>query len=184
MNVLFFITRTLTFFGSAVRCFWEFITCRICKLPIEDIRCFKVNEMCSHIEHEFPKKAGQSFLLCFLPSFLNFCFGSCFLAYSSYIIFYAGAVNGVSVLFLIIGISMYSNLFPSVENALSLKDNVYGDGGKNLFIKIILAPFTAIMIAGAYLEKYSVTVLTSIAAAVAFPFVTDRLLDVMSKVIM
>ncbi|HOD02513.1 MAG TPA: hypothetical protein PKN28_04225 [Clostridiales bacterium] len=184
MNVLFFITRIITFFGSSLRCFWEFVVCRIFKLPIEDIRCFKISEMCSHIEHEITEKAGQSFLLCALPFALNFCLGSCFLAYSSYYVFYAGVVNFNSVFFLIIGISLYSNLFPSVENALSLKDNIYSGEGKNLFVKIILAPFTALMLFGAYLEKYSLSVLASIAAAIAFPFITDPIFYVISRIMM
>lgn len=184
MNILFFITRILTFSGSAVRCFWEFLVCRIYKLPIEDVRCFKVNEMCGHIEHEFPQKAGQSFLMCFLPFALNLCLGTCFLMYSSYYVFYAGAVNLNIAIFLIIGISMYSNLFPSVEDALFLRDNIYANGGKSLFVKVMLAPFTYLMLAGAYLEKYSVSVLTSIAAAAALPFVTDPLLDVISRIMM
>ncbi len=184
MNVLFFITRILTFSGSAVRCFWEYLVCRIYKLPIEDIRCFKVNEMCSHIEHEFPEKTAQSFLLCFFPFILNLCMGTCFLLYSSYHAFYAGAVNLNIVIFLIVGISMYSNLFPSVEDALYLRDGIYASGGKSLFVKILLAPFTYLMLVGAYLEKYSVSVLTSIAAAAAFPFVTAPLLDIAGRIMM
>jgi len=99
-------------------------------------------------------------------------------------VFYAGAVNAMSVILLILGISFYSNLFPSIEDALALKDNLYGKNGKNLFVKIILAPFTAVVIFGAYIERYSVSILTSIAAAAAFPFVSDCFLGVINKIMM
>lgn len=183
MDTLFFITRILTFFGSALRCFWEFIACRLLKLPIEDTRCFKTNEMCSHIEHELTEKTSHAFFLCFLPFIINLLLGTCFLVYSSYFIFYAGIVSLTSVLMLIIGISLYSNLFPSIENALSLKDYVFSEDS-SIAVKILLAPFTYLMLAGAFVEKYSITVLTSIIAAIAFPFVTDPFVGVLAKIMM
>lgn len=183
MNTLFFITRVLTFFGSVLRCFSEFIVCRLFKLPIEDARCFRTDEMCSHIEHELAEKTSHAFLLCFLPFIINLCLGSCFLLYSSYFIFYAGVVSLTDVIMLIIGISLYSNLFPSVENVLSLKDHIYS-ADSNTAVKIILAPFTYFMLAGAYLEKFSITVITSITAAIAFPFVTAPIIGVLAKIMM
>lgn len=84
---------------------------------------------------------------------------------------------------LIIGISLYSNLFPSIENALSLKDHIYS-ADSSTAIKIIMAPFTYFMLAGAYLEKFSITVITSIIAAVAFPFVTAPIVGVLAKIMM
>lgn len=183
MDTLFFITRALTFFGSALRCFWEFLVCRLFKLPIEDARCFKMGEMCSHIEHELAEKTSHAFFLCFLPFILNLCLGTCFLLFSSYFIFYAGAVSLTNVVMLIIGISLYSNLFPSVENALSLKDHV-NSANSNTAKKVFLLPFTYLMLIGAFLEKYSITVLTSIITAIAFPFITDPIVGLLAKIIM
>ncbi len=183
MDLLFFITRILTFFGSGVRGFWEYCVCRIFKLPIEDIRCFKVSEMSSHMEHEFLTKTGQSFLMCFLPLILNFGLGSLFLLYGAYMVFYAGVVSALAVTLLYVGISLYSNLFPSIEDALAFKESVYGENGKGLPAKILLAPFVAVAVAGAYLERYSVSVLTSIAAAYAFPFIFDFAFGVIHKIV-
>ncbi len=183
MDILFFFTRALTFLGSGVRAFWEYCVCRILKLPIEDIRCFKVSEMCSHMEHEFLTKTKQSLLMCFLPMLLNFGFGSLFLLYGSYMVIYAGVVNALAMTFLYFGISLYANVFPSIEDALSLKESVYGENGKGLVSKILLAPFVAVAVAGAYLERYSVSVLTSVAAACAFPFIFDFTFGVIHKIV-
>ena len=183
MNILYFITRVLTFTGSCVRAVWEYIVCRIFKLPIEDIRCFKVNEMCSHMEHEFLTKTGQTFLMCFLPMLLNFGFGSLFMLYGSYMIFYAGVKTAMAWTFLYFGISFYCNVFPSIEDALAFKESVYGENGKGLALKILLAPFVAVAVAGAYLERYLVSILTSVIAAWSFPFIFDFTFGVIHKIV-
>ena len=176
MNKLFFVTRIITFFGSALRCFWEFAVCRMFKLPIEDIRCFKKGELCGHIEHELIEKKGAAFMMSFLPLLLNFLLGFILIMYSSFIIFYMGVYTQIAAyITFILGTSLWCNMFPSYEDALSLKSTVYG--GKNVFLKIILAPFTAIIFAGAWLERLSLTLITTAAAAVAFPFVLEFLLS-------
>ena len=52
MNILYVITRFITFPGALVRAMWEHLVCKICGVPVEDNRTFRNNEMCSHIEHE------------------------------------------------------------------------------------------------------------------------------------
>ena len=67
MTTLYIVTRFLTFFGAEARTFFEHLTCRILKLPIEDTRAFKPSELCAHVEHELAPKLGGAFLVCWLP---------------------------------------------------------------------------------------------------------------------
>ena len=181
MNKLFFITRIITFFGSALRCFWEFVVCRMFKLPIEDIRCFKKGELCGHIEHELIGKKAPAFMMAFLPFFLNFMLGLLLIMYASYIIFYMGVYTQIAAyLSFVLGTSLWCNMFPSYEDLLSLKSTVYG--GKNVFLKIILAPFTAVVFVGTQLERLSLTLITTAAAAFVLPFATESLIPALMEI--
>lgn len=172
MTIIYTATRILTFFGTVLRAFWEHLVCRICKIPQEDVKPFKNSELCGHVEHELITKTSRSFLMCFLPFTLNFLLSCCFLAASSYRLFYIGAeLNFQTVVFLWLGISLAANCAPSFEDMLMLKDALYG--GSNKVLKIILSPFFAVYCGCACLERYSLTFILSVLWAIVFPAVTS-----------
>ena len=88
MTNLYVATRVLTFFGTVMRAFWEQVVCRICAVPVEDVRAFKVSELCGHVEHELIKKKSHIFLVCWLPFTLNFILSCCFLLSGAYRVVY------------------------------------------------------------------------------------------------
>ncbi len=183
MTYVYIITRVLTYFGTELRTFFEHIACRIHKVAIEDSRSFKSSEMCGHIEHELTKSLASSFLICFLPFFMNFVLGCLMLLTGSFRVFYIGEFSFVGILFLWVGISLLSNCSPSFEDALSLKDNLYKKE-TNLFAKIILSPFFAVVYAFSWLERYSLTFVLSIAFAVVFPELVSIVFPLLSEIIL
>lgn len=177
MNRLYFVTRVITFLGAQSRAFFEHVVCRVFKIPVEDDRALRSSELCGHVEHELIKSAGQSFLMCFVPFFLNLFLGSCMLLFGSFRLFYVGdftSVAAYAVLYL--GFSLVANCAPSFEDALSFKDNLYGGGRCKTALKIILSPFFAVAYASAFLERYSLTFLLSIAYAIALPYIVSALI--------
>ncbi len=173
MTALYCVTRYLTFFGTELRTFYEHIMCRIFKIPVEDSRSFKNSELCGHIEHELTENTKQSFLLCFVPFVLNFILGNAALFGGSYLLFYGRIFCLEAVLTFWLGLSLLSNCAPSFEDALSLKDYLYGGEGKAK--KILLAPFFGVMYASSFLERYSLTFLLAIIYSVFFPFFTSAI---------
>lgn len=168
MTTVYVVTRFLTYFGTLLRTFWEHIVCRIFKIPTEDVRAFKNSELCGHVEHHLIYKTSHAFWICFLPFAMNLLLSCCFLLTGAYRIFYLGSTTIYQpYIFLWLGISCAANCVPSFEDMLAFKDCVYG--GKNIFLKIIFAPFFAVICAGSCLEKYSLTFLLSIGFAVFFP---------------
>ncbi len=164
MTGLYIATRYITYFGAQLRVFWEHVACRIYKIPVEDDRAFNPSELCGHIEHELTEGVAQSFGVCFLPFFMNLFLGICMLLTGSLRLFYIGDFKSViAYLFLWMGISLIANCAPSFEDALSFKDNL--SLTKNKFLKVVLTPFFGVMYACAFLERYSVTFLLSIAFA-------------------
>ena len=170
MTTVYVITRVLPYFGTLLRAFWEHLVCRICKIPAEDVSAFKNSELCGHVEHHIIYKRSDAFLMCYLPFVMNFILACCFLLTGSYRLFYLGDTTTYQAyIFIWLGISCAANCVPSFEDMLSFKDCVYG--GKSIFLKVIFAPFFAVICAGACLEKYSLTFLLSIGFAVAFPHI-------------
>lgn len=168
MTTVYVITRVLTFFGAVLRTFWEHLVCRMCKIPVEDIRVFKNDELCGHIEHEFAENLKHSFLICWLPFTLNFILGCAFLLTGSFRLFYIGesiALENIGLLWL--GISCFANCAPSYEDALLLKD--YIQGCKKIVVKVLVYPFFAVAYASAFLERFSITFPVSVLVSIIFP---------------
>ena len=53
MTGLYILIRYLTFPGAIMKGFWQQVVCRICKVPVEDNRYLRNDEMCGSVEHEF-----------------------------------------------------------------------------------------------------------------------------------
>lgn len=169
MTNFYVVTRVLTFFGTVMRAFWEQVTCRLCSIPVEDVRAFKGSELCGHVEHELVKNKKHIFLVCWLPFTINFIFACCFLLSGAYRVVYVGDIKTVtSWVFLWLGISFAANCVPSFEDVLSFKDAFYSKD-TNLFVKIILAPFFAVIYGFGVLERYSLTLIVAVLFAIVFP---------------
>ena len=171
MTNLYVATRVLTAMGAVLRAFWEHLVCRICGIPAEDVRAFKVNEFCGHVEHEVTENKKQTCLSCFLPIVLNFILSVCFLLGGAYKIVYIGDFKTLTGYLLFwLGISFAANCVPSFEDVLSFKDFFYGKDS-NIVLKVILAPFFAVIYGFSILERYSLTFVAAIGFAIAFPYV-------------
>lgn len=169
MTALYIITRVLTFPGALVRGFWEHLICRIWKVPVEDNRILRSDELSGHIEHELFATAGGAFSIAFVPALLNgilallLLIGSCL----SLFFFQMGdlKVMIVSLIAYWFAFSLYVNSYPSIEDALNMKEKIYKQG--NLFQKILFAPGFCGCFIGAYLERYCVTFLLAAAGCAA-----------------
>ena len=175
---LYVATRVMTFPGTVLRNFWEHFVCRLCSIPAEDIRAFKVSEMCGHVEHELIKKKSHSFLMCFIPFFLNFILACLFFLGGSYNIVYIGNTSSaLSWLFLWLGISFAANCVPSFEDVLVFKDAFYSKDS-SIGAKILLAPFFIVIYGFSILERYSLTFVIAILFSIVFPQIFNMVFPV------
>ena len=65
MTTLYVVTRYITFIGALLRAFWEQAACRICLVPIEEVRPLRGDELCGHVEHELTKKLSKTLFVSF-----------------------------------------------------------------------------------------------------------------------
>ncbi len=172
---LYVATRVITFPGTVLRAFWEHLVCRLCSVPVEDIRAFKVSEMCGHVEHELVKKKSHSFLICFVPFLLNFILACCFFLGGSYRIAYIGDLKSIlSWVYLWLGISFATNCVPSFEDVLSFKDVFYSKDTK-LIVKVAVAPFYALVYGFSILERLGLTLFVAILFSIVFPQIFNKI---------
>ncbi len=169
MTKFYVLTRYLTFPGAFVRCLWEQIVCRVHGVPMEDTRLLRGDELCSHIEHELFPKAGGAFAVGFVPALFNAVLAF-LLAVGPVLGVFVFRMNNPIVLALQIlaywfAFSLYVNSYPSIEDALNMKEKIYREG--NVVQKILFAPGFVCLYIGAYLERWGITFLLALVVMIA-----------------
>lgn len=185
MTAIYVISKYFTVVGTYVKAFFEHVCCRVYEILVEDGRYLPANEMCGHIDHEIIKRRSASFGVCFFPFLFNLLIGMVFISVGAMNVYYigefftkSGFVNIVNFLFLWLGVSFLTNLFPSVEDAITLKGLIYSKQ-TNIFVKIIASPVFAVLYIGAFLESKGITLLTSIAFSFAVPEIYTHILPLL-----
>ncbi len=172
MTTFYYITKYLTFPGVYARCFWEQIVCRICKVPVEDNRYLRRDEMCSHVDHELMPTASSAFAICFVPAFFN-AIGAFFLAILPIVFLFVYRTTNpllfaASAVSYWLALSLYVNSYSLIEDAINMMEKIYKQG--NILQKILYAPGAALLYVGAYLERYGVTFIVALLSTVVFIF--------------
>lgn len=174
MRIVYIIGRILTFPGAYLRGFWEHLTCRLFSIPVESEGYLRLDEACGHIEHDFPATRGRAYIIAVGPGFMNFFIGLPLFLSSLMGLYSLGITVGDSkplfIMYLVfadVGVSLLCNCFPLAEDALHLWDVIYGRSKANILVRIIMFIPTVRTVIGAYIEKYSLSVLFYIAFCVA-----------------
>lgn len=169
MVILYEILKILTFPGALLKGFLEHLFCRIYKVPVEYSDYMQRNELCGHVEHLLAPHKG-SFGICFGPHLIMLLLGLIVTFPASVNLFYLGTFSWLSVILLYVGVSFLFNCFPLVEDALNMWEELFSDASKPAS-KVLLAVPAAVMYAGAYLERYCVSFLTTLAFAYVLPWI-------------
>ena len=166
MTALYIASKILTFPGAYIKGFWEQLTCKLLGLPVEIPGYLRIDEACGHVEHALPQKAWAAYLVSTGPAFMNFNIGLWIFLAGFLNLRFMGITPSDSVALFIayivmtyVGISMLCNVFPLVEDAMNLFDLLYKQKKGNIIGRILAFIPAAITYAGAYLERYCVTVL-------------------------
>ena len=155
MTFLYVISKYITFPGAYVRCMWEQIVCRITKTPVEDNRYIRDDEMSAHVDHELIESPSGAFAICFVPFFFN-SIGTFLLLLFPFFFRPTGLAASISCALCVwFALSLFSNLFPQIEDALNMVSKTYKKG--NILQKILYTPGLIVLFIGAYLEKYLLT---------------------------
>lgn len=169
MVIVYEIIKLLTFPGALLKGFLEHLFCRIYKVPVEYSDYMQRNELCGHVEHLLAPKKG-SFGICFGPHLIMLLLGLIIAFPGAVQLFYLGTFSWLSVILLYVGVSFLTNCFPLVEDALNMWEHLFSAESKTVS-KVLLAVPAAVMYAGSYLERYGISLLTSLAFAYVLPWI-------------
>lgn len=154
--------------GALVRGFFEHLVCKIFGVPVEDNRTLRNDEMSGHVEHELFTTARGAFCICFIPAFL--CAILAFLLFIcpfvNLFVFEIGsaAETALNIVSCWLAFSLMLNSYPTIEDALQLRELLYHGG--TVLQKIFYSISFPFLYAGAFAERYSVTLLLAAAALI------------------
>ncbi len=180
MTILYLISKLLTFPAVMVRVLYEHIIIKLFKIPVENASYIQRNELFGHIEHDLAEKKSASLALCCIPGLLQMIFALPMMAVSFLQLYVLGVTptdpqSGTASLMFILcivlrvfGIWLLSNIFPLYDDALHLWEQVSATKG---FSKLLLFPIAAFVRAGAFLERFGITLWLLIAETVLLFFV-------------
>ncbi len=176
-TIIYLIGKILTFPGAYLKGFFEHLCGRVFTIPVESNKYLRLTDGCGHVEHDAINGKAKNFFYCLLPGLLTSTIGAPMLYAGFFGLFmlkvsFTATTSFIFVVYCILfylGFSLCANVYPLMEDALSLWHSIYGKNGANIFVKIILFIPAVNIVIGAFLEKYSVNVLlmTLSAAAVA-----------------
>ncbi len=170
MRAFYKFIKYFTFPGSLLKGFLEQLFCRIYGIQINNSEYMQDNEYCSHIDHELTGKKG-SFGICWFPHIIMLLFGLVTTFPAAVNFFYLGKFDALSLILFYAGLSFLTNAFPLEDDALNMWDHLYGkDSDAKKVSKVFLAIPAAILYAGAYVEKYGLTIVTGFLCAWGFPY--------------
>ncbi|MDD6807204.1 MAG: hypothetical protein PUD72_01970 [Oscillospiraceae bacterium] len=171
MAIIYFIVKIITIPGTLLKAFLEHLACRMFDVPVEFSKYIQKNELCGHIEHVLADKKG-SFGICFMPHIISLFSGIVMVLPASMNLFYLGKVNIFSIVFIYVGISCLTNCFPLLEDAINMWSNLYGkESTAKTVSKVFMFIPAIIMYAGAYIDRFGITLITSILFSYALPYV-------------
>ena len=152
------VISVLTFPGVAVYQLAHQICCRICKIPVYEVKYFQVKNPCGYVLHEATSNPWKNLLTSFGPFFINTTLGMLITlpAYANVFGYnYIGGTLGICVtmsswLLYWLGVSILMHAFPSTGDARALVENVLKNKEVGLFAKVVTAPFIGLIYLGAF----------------------------------
>lgn len=175
MTTLYIIFKYLTFPGAYLHAFWEQVSCKFFKIPVEKQKYLRLEESSGHIYHSLATKEGSAFFCATFAGFMNFITGIwCFLAgyfnlrYMGITIYDSKSIFFMSIALLYLGSSLLLNLFPLIEDIenfiyYAYKTPDFSINYARLPLRMLAFIPAIITKIGAYAEKYSVTYILFIA---------------------
>lgn len=114
------IVALLTFPGVIVHEAAHLLSCRLCGVPVLDVKFLRVGNPVGYVIHERPSRFLHAFLISVGPFIINttLCLGICFPAWVRFQAFHMP--DPMSMLVLYLGISIGMHAFPSTQDAQSL----------------------------------------------------------------
>lgn len=154
-----FVISVLTFPGVAVHELAHQICCRICRIPVYEVKYFRIQNPCGYVVHEPTSNPWKNMITGLGPFFVNTILGMLITCPAYFYLWGAGErINSfannewMSLIYLVLywlGISILMHAFPSTGDAKSMIESILKNKEVGILPKIIAAPFIGLIYLGA-----------------------------------
>ncbi len=148
----------VTFPGVAVHELAHQICCRICRIPVYEVKYFQMENPCGYVLHEPTANPWKNLLTGLGPFFVNTILGILITLPAYANVFGYRSVSGTlgtlvtlsSFVLYWLGVSILMHAFPSTGDAKSLVASVLKNENVSILAKIVTAPFIGLIYLGAF----------------------------------
>lgn len=145
-----FIIALVTFPGVIVHEFAHYLFCRIFRVAVFEVCFLRVGNPAGYVIHEHPRFAWQSVMIGVGPFFVNTITGAIIGLPAACAVFEFGSHDPFQYILLYIGISIAMHSFPSVGDASSIWETLWGEDSKaSLPLKLLVTPVVGLIYLGA-----------------------------------
>ena len=147
----------ITFPGVAVHELAHQVFCRICRIPVYEVKYFQVKNPCGYVLHESTPNPWKNLATGLGPFFFNTVLGMLITLPAYANVFGYSPVGGIlgafaklsSYILYWLGVSILMHAFPSTGDAKALVQSVLKNKEVNVLAKIVTAPFIGLIYLGA-----------------------------------
>jgi len=143
----------LTFPGVIVHELAHQLFCRICRIPVYEVKYFQFTNPCGYVLHEATDSPMKNFLSAMGPFFVNTIVGMLIVLPASVDIFFFTTIQIMHPLNLFlawIGLSILMHAFPSRGDADAMVQSILKNASVSIPVKIVVAPFIGLVYLGAF----------------------------------
>lgn len=159
----------ITFPGVVAHELSHQICCRICKLPVYEVKYFQVQNPSGYVVHQATDVPWKNFLTAMGPFFFNTLFGILIMAPVSIRILGFHDYYPLDILLAWLGISILMHAFPSIGDANNLVHSILRNPDVSILTKIVTAPFIGFVYLGAIGSVFWLDLAYALAMSWAIP---------------
>ena len=152
---MFFIPGILisivTFPGVIVHELAHQLFCRLCKVPVYEVKYFQFKNPVGYVLHEASDKPGVNFIISIGPFIINTVLGALLaLSPAVNLIGIGGSFSLPDVILIYLGFSVLMHAFPSSGDAKAMYESIIKNKNVNIFIKILVFPVIGLIYIGTF----------------------------------
>lgn len=152
-----FLISALTFPGVAVHELAHQLCCRICRMPVYEVKYFQFQNPCGYVVHEPTENPWKNLITGLGPFFINTVLGMLITFPAYFCLWGAGEVISASrvymkVIYIVLywlGVSVLMHAFPSTGDAKAMINSILKNKEVGILAKIVTAPFIVLIYLGA-----------------------------------
>lgn len=173
----------LTFPGVIVHELAHQICCRLCRIPVYEVKYFRLENPCGYVIHESTDNPWKNLMTGMGPFFINTILGMIISCPGYFYLWGAGEYmhnsGGLKVMYLLLywlGLSILMHAFPSTGDAKAMMESILKNKDVSILAKIITVPIIVLIYIGAIGSVIWLDLVYAIVMSMIFPNVLEWIL--------